>query len=109
MINQKLTQLLKRLIVDVGLVDSGNMLNNTQVDLIVTNRVIIDILTTDYFVFQDQKHGITNAFINSKELADEVGAIYIEMLSNRLITLLSNKKGDENNFNFQPLLLINGV
>lgn len=54
MINQKLTQLLKRLIVDVGLVDSGNMLNKTQVDLIVTNRVIIDILTTDYFVFQDQ-------------------------------------------------------
>lgn len=109
MINSLLTNRLRGIIKSRDLYDTGKMANTTTVDVTTTQfRTVINISTTDYFKYLTVDYSILLEFTNSNELATVISEEYAKVLEADIQNIM-DKKGVNSNFNYQPLLLINGA
>lgn len=68
--DNELTNIYRKYIKQVGAVQSGNMLNNTDIFITTNNEVEIEVDSVDYFNIIDKKYNITNKFLSDKRVKD---------------------------------------
>lgn len=113
LMNNELTNVLKNVLLSMGLVDTGNLLNNTFINFYIRESIYIDIHTTDYFYYLNIKYNIIGAFANSVELSNIIEKEINVLLENKLNQFL-NDKTNENTIDINKvdlnkiIVLING-
>lgn len=76
-LERQLTDLVKKRIVDLGLVNSGTMLNESRVTLDYTsNGIDINFISTDYFKYVNDKYDIINYVIRDKKIDDQITDLF---------------------------------
>lgn len=76
-LERQLTDLVKKRIVDLGLVNSGTMLNESRVTLDYTsNGIDINFISTDYFKYVNDKYDIINYVIRDKKIDDQMTDLF---------------------------------
>lgn len=79
-LERQLTELVKKRIVDLGLVDSGVMLKESKVTLdYTTNGIDINFISTDYFKYVSGKYDIINYVIRDKNIDDQLVDLFGRM------------------------------
>ena len=79
-LERQLTELVKKRIVDLGLVDSGVMLKESRVTLdYTTNGIDINFISTDYFKYVNDKYDIINYVIRDKNIDDQLVDLFGRM------------------------------
>lgn len=106
--NEVLTKKIKEVIRKKNLIDTGRMYNTTWIDVWMTDRIFINVKTTDYFIYVNGRYGITNDLINSNEFKIFLGEEYAKQIQGTLERTLAGQINPPQLFNYQPLLLING-
>lgn len=80
-LENQLTELVKKRIVDLGLVDSGVMLKESRVTLdYTTNGIDINFISTDYFKYVNDKYDIINYVIRDKNIDDQIADLFGRMV-----------------------------
>ena len=80
-LERQLTDLVKIRIVDLGLVDSGTMLNESRVTLDYTiNGIDINFSSTDYFKYINDRYDIINYVIRDKKIDDQLVDLFGRMV-----------------------------
>ena len=106
MISATLTTTLKNIIQSAGLYDSGRLYNNTIVSIKVVDKIYVNIESTNYFVYLNQRYKLTQQLENSEAMSIELENIYAEIL-NAMVEDAVNGKATQNELPI-PVLLING-
>lgn len=66
--NTALTNEIKRIIDRNGLIDTGLLILSTEVHIRIRQRIEIDIRTTDYYEYLDDKYSLTISLIESEAM-----------------------------------------
>lgn len=73
-VDSYLTQEIKSVIKQLGLIQSGKLFNETKVDF-DENILQMKIISTDYFTFLDEKYDIKKIFLQKKEVKDYISEL----------------------------------
>lgn len=79
-----LTKELQNTIRDLGLVDSGKMLNVTKVIIEYDKDLDINIDSTDYFNFVDEKYKITDIWLSKSITENIIKDMMIDIMEDSL-------------------------
>lgn len=110
MYNNDLTNILKQIIINRNLIDTGNLLNNISVELYINNNFIINIKTTDYFIYLFERYYILDEMVASEVFKTTLELEIKKMLEEQLLNIISSNISITNiNFDFSKIIiLING-
>jgi hypothetical protein len=76
-----ITDNLRSRIEELNLIDTGEMLNNTQCIITFTSDGMdIDIQSTDYFMYNDDRYDILDYVFKNREIQDLIDEIYLDII-----------------------------
>lgn len=107
MINNIFTDELKKLIMMKELVDSYELYNSTFVIIDITDKIYVDIKTTDYFIYLYEEYNLINELFESKSVIDELSKIYVNQLMKE-INQINTGNIPTSVIDFELIVLING-
>lgn len=107
MINPIFTNEIRRIIFEKDLLDTYHMFQTTAVDVDIRDRIYIDILTPDYFVYLYEKYGLINDFFKSQLVRNELSKIYADLLIEDIENI--ENYGMSLITNYEPVVYINSI
>jgi hypothetical protein len=76
-----ITDNLRSRIEELNLIDTGEMLNSTQCIITFTSDGMdIDIQSTDYFMYNDDRYDILDYVFKNREIQDLIDEIYLDII-----------------------------
>jgi len=81
MIERKIEELIKKRIIDLKLIDTGNLLSSIKVSV---NEDGVTIMALEYYQYLDNRFNITNYVIESEEFKELIIEESINKISNDL-------------------------
>jgi hypothetical protein len=95
MLNIKLTNFFKELIIKEDLINTGNLLNSVKVFIEYKEYEInVNIIGKNYLKYLDAKYKLVDKFINSDIFNEEIAYILLENSLKEIINIIDN-----NNYN----------
>lgn len=83
MIEKKIEELIKKRIIDLKLIDTGNLLSSIKVSV---NEDGVTIMALEYYQYLDNRFNITNYVIESEEFKE----LIIEEEINKILKILKD-------------------
>lgn len=110
MYNNNLTNILKQIIIKRDLINTGTLLNNISVELYIANNFVINIKTTEYFIYLFERYYILDEMVTSETFKTTLELEIKKMLEDQLLNIISSNISISNsNFDFSKItILING-
>lgn len=106
--NIELTSEIKNIISTSGLVSSGKLLNSTYIDIKINNKIFINIVTTDYFVYVHEDYRIIEQFVNTIAFKNYLENEYVQIINDQLEKVIKGIPINDIPFDYNPVILING-
>lgn len=107
MLNQILTSLMKKIILELGLIDTGSLYNSILVYSYIQNNVLyIDVKSEDYIVYLKDRYNISGRFTDNDIFGNEIGSLIAPIIEEGIVKAFNEGKV----FDFDPkiILLYNG-
>ena len=93
--NQILTDAFKAVILDYGLIDTGDLYSSVNVSTTLNdNQLIINIECNDYVKYHLEL-GLIDSFIAKFEVSEEIGTFYEPLINQAIQDVLDGKEVEE--------------
>lgn len=80
----QLTDRIKEIITNMGLIKTGNLLRNTFVKLDFNRELTIEIDSVNYYEFVDDKNKITETFLNDQKVIEIIEDLTIYIIEDNI-------------------------